>query len=290
MFKYIFNSMSSGKSAWLISLTTLILIAYSPSAFAENITVLTKTSYSNLISNHPSLASNPSDDITETTVQTDPLNSPHPVPWEWVMKTYTELTASGKTGIRYYRSPSLISPDGNYAAYSRISIEVLPELYRTRVSSVMFLENLHTGHLQTVTASSPLADNPFNSNEEAELPGAISILIPVSWSADGNRLLSRQFEGLFSTSDASDFAVIWDRVSNTSKTLAPVRVQYSNAILLGWDDKNHDQVLFRAGILGDENWGVWAVDMKGETKSASQEQPKIFGELIQQVWAGPQTY
>lgn len=290
MFKYIFNSMSSGKGSWLTYLTILMLIAYSPSAFAKNITVLTKTSYSNLISNNSSPVSNPSDDITETTVQTDPLNSPHPVPWEWVMKTYTELTTSGKTGIRYYRSPSLISPDGNYAAYSRISIEVLPELYRTRVSSVMFLENLQTGHLQTVTAASPLADNPFNSNEEAELPGAISILIPVSWSADGNRLLSRQFEGLFSTSDASDFAVIWDRISNTSKTLAPVRVQYSNAILLGWDDKNHDQVLFRAGILGDENWGVWAVDMKGETKSASQEQPKIFGELIQQVWAGPQTY
>lgn len=227
-------------------------------------------------------------DMPQQNRSIDPLDSPHPVPWNWVMETYWELSSNGGSGLRYYRSPSLISPDGRYAAYSRIKLHSQTDLFRSQVTSVMFMENLQTGDLQTITASSPLADNPFDDNQAANIPGAISILIPVSWSENGDRILSRQFEGIFSTSEASDYAVIWNRDNNSTSTVAPEQVNYTNAVLLGWSETYPEQVLFRAGTLGDEEWPIWAVNIEGKTAIAGQDQPKVFGTVVNQIWTGPQ--
>jgi hypothetical protein len=227
-------------------------------------------------------------DMTELGVQIDPLDSPHPIPWNWVLATHGELSASERSETRYYRSQSLLSPDGQYAAYSRIQMQGQPELYRSRVTSVMFVENLQTGDLRTITPSSPLADNPLVSHEEADMEGTLAILIPVSWSKSSDRLLARQFEGLFSTSDASDYAVIWDRKQNRVSTIAPERIQYTSAVLLGWSKVRPDLVLFRAGEMGDERWPVWAVDVNGQTALAREDEPTVYGQVVNQIWAGPQ--
>lgn len=229
-------------------------------------------------------------DTNQPSVQVDPLDSPHPVPWNWVMATHAEVAAKGGSDVRYYRSPSLVSPDGQYAAYSRIQMQAHSELYQSRVTSVMFLENLKTGDLRTITASSPLADNPLAGNEAADMPGTISILIPVSWSENGERILARQFEGMFNTSDASDFAVVWDRKQNRTRTISPDRNHYSYAVLMGWSRTDPDRVLFRAGELGDEKPPLWAVDFNGQTVAATEDQPKVFGQVVNNVWAGPQAH
>jgi hypothetical protein len=104
-------------------------------------------------------------DMTQAGVQIDPLDSPHPIPWNWVLATHAELCASNSSGVRYYRSQSLLSPDGQYAAYSRIQMEGQPELYQSRVTSVVFVENLQTGDLRTITPSSPWADNPMSPSK-----------------------------------------------------------------------------------------------------------------------------
>jgi len=229
-----------------------------------------------------------SPDMIELGVQTDPIDSPHPIPWNWVLATHAEISASQKSGLRYYRSPSLISPDGQYAAYTRIQMQGEPELYRSQVTSVMFVENLNTGDLRTIKGSSPFSDNPLSTDPEADMLGTISILMPVSWSPSSDRLLARQFEGIFSTSDASDSAVIWDRKQNGIKTLAPQKIDYSYAVLLGWNKTNTDQILFRTGELGDEYLPVWAVDLNGKTSRAQEQEPITFGQILNQVWAGPQ--
>jgi hypothetical protein len=64
------------------------------------------------------------------------------------MNTHNELSESGRPGLRFYRSSSLLSPDGEYAAYTRIKMKSEPELFRSRVTSVMFLENRRTGDLK----------------------------------------------------------------------------------------------------------------------------------------------
>ena len=231
---------------------------------------------------------NSAPDMMQPGVQLDPLNSPFPIPWNWVMTTYTQISANGGSGVRYYRSPSLISPDGQYAAYSRIQVIARPELYESRVTSVMFVENLKTGDLRTITPSSPLADNPFNAEEAGDLPGVISIAIPVSWTEQGDQMLARQFEGLLSSSDASDFAVVWDRHNNSTKTLSPDPEQYAIAVLLGWSRNRPNHVLFKAGDLGEEHWPTWAVNFEGKTLAALEDQPIVFGETINHIWAGPQ--
>lgn len=227
-------------------------------------------------------------DMTEVGVQLDPLDSPYPVPWNWVLATHAEQSATHNFGIRYYRSQSIISPDGQYAAYSRIQLQGQPELYRCRVTSVMFVENLQTGDLRTIKASSPLADNPLVNDEEGDMAGTIAMLIPISWSPSGDRILARQFEGLFSTSDASDFAVIWDRRQNRTMTIAPGEIQYDSAVLLGWSRTHSDRVLFRAGEMGDEHPPVWAVHLNGHTALAQEDEPVIYGKVVNQIWTGPQ--
>ncbi|NEP56822.1 MAG: hypothetical protein F6K31_07320 [Symploca sp. SIO2G7] len=221
-------------------------------------------------------------------VQVDPLNSPHPVPWSWVLATHAEVSTNEHVSVRYYRSHSLISPDGQYATYSRIQIKGEPELHRSRITSVMFVENLQTGDLRTITASSPLADNPLTSSEETDLPGAFSIVLPISWSNSSDRVLARQFEGLLGTSNASDYAVVWDCQQHYLSTIAPEGIDYTYAVLLGWSQNKPEQVLFRTGELGNENWSMWSVTLNGKTTLAVEEKPMVFGQVINHVWAGPQ--
>lgn len=233
----------------------------------------------------------PTDPAMAAPDQIDPLDSPHPIPWNWIMETQDEVSASKGAGVRFYRTPSLVSPDGQYAAYTRVQIQVQPQMYRSRVTSVMFVENLSTGSLRVVNASSPLADNPLKKNELGDKPGVISVMVPVSWSQNGDRLLARQFEGFFNTSDASDYAVVWDRSQNYARTIAPNRIKFNNAVLLGWSQTNPDRVLFRAGELGDEQPPLWAVNFGGQTiLAAKQDQPIVFGRSVAQNWAGPQAH
>ncbi len=220
-------------------------------------------------------------------VQVDPLNSPHPVPWNWVMATFsTENTVVGEQTF-YYRSQSLISPDHRYAAYSRIQLRRKSEIFRSQVSSVLFIENLHTGDLQAITASSPFANNPF-ADTVADHSGTISIVIPIAWSPTGDRLLAREFESLFCSDLASDYAVVLDCQHNAVSTLAPTSVHYSHAILLGWSQNHPGRVLFRAGTMGEEDWHLWAVDLTGDSQQADEDVPITHGEYLNSIWTGPQ--
>jgi hypothetical protein len=116
----------------------------------------------------------------------------------------------------------------------------------------------------------------------------MSILIPVSWSQNSDRLLARQFEGYFNTSDVSDYAVIWERQDNQIRTVSPNRIDYTNAILLGWSQNDPNQVLFQAGMLGEEEWPVWSVNAQGQTVLAAQDEPIVHGQLVDRVWTGSQ--
>ncbi|WP_244532929.1 hypothetical protein [Geitlerinema sp. PCC 9228] len=226
--------------------------------------------------------------MAESSVPQDPLGSRHPIPWRWIINTHQEVSSQSGSGVRYYRSQSLVSPDGQYAAYSRIKLRVQPELYRSHVSSVLFVENLQNGHLRAITPTSPFADHPF-AVAASEVPqGAMSILVPVSWSSGGDRVLAREFEGIFNSSVASDYAVIWDRQQDRTATIAPNNIEYTNAILLGWSQNHNNSVLFRAGIMGEPQWSLWAVNFDGTTVAANQDEAVLFGRTADKVWSGPQ--
>lgn len=206
------------------------------------------------------------------------------------MATLTESPSENAANptFHYYRSPSLLSLDRQYAAYSRIQIQVQAQ-FQSRATSILFIENLKTGDLQAVTPASPLADNPFISRG-VEALGAISIVVPVSWSQTGNCLLAREFESLFGSDIASDYAVVVDCAENRVSTIAPTHLHYTTAILLGWSQSHPNQVLFRAGNLGDEHWDLWAVDTSGHTARSQDDRAVTFGHVVSSVWAGPQAH
>ena len=227
-------------------------------------------------------------------VQLDPLSSPHPVPWGWVTSMLSERSAAPR--VRHYRSQSLLSPDGRYAAYSRIKMKLARDFTQSRISSILFLENLQTGSLQNIAASSPFADNPFaadlfsaqGAETVADQPGMVAMLIPVSWSETGDRLLVREFESFLGSDIASDFGVVWEQRSDQVRTIAPTEVQYSNAVLLGWSQRYPDRVLFRASMMGDRDGSLYAVNTAGHTLLAIGDRPLTFGRRVNSVWAGPQ--
>jgi hypothetical protein len=234
------------------------------------------------------------------TVQTDPIGSPYPIPWQWIQSTQEAIGNKGG-GVRYYRSVPVVSQDGRYAVYSRVQLEVKPEMHNSRVSSVLFVEDRQTKNLRVVSSTSYNRDALLNvklSSPDPNGEGTIGVLVPVSWSEKGDRFLARRFEAVFNTSDASDSAVIWDRQKNNTNTVAPGNLENASgneqeqdkiSVLLGWSKTQPDNVMFRTGELGDENWPLVTVSSDGKTAAATEvDQPTTYGEQVRQVWAGPQ--
>ncbi|OBQ40557.1 MAG: hypothetical protein AN485_04460 [Anabaena sp. MDT14b] len=228
--------------------------------------------------------------------QTDPIGSPHPIPWQWILATQEAIGAKGGSGVRYYRSIPVISPDGKYAIYSRVQMEVKPEMHNSRVNSVLFVEDRQTKRLRVMTSTSvvidPLLKRQAILSAQGDNDGKIGVLVPVSWSEKSDRFLARKFVAIFNTADATDQAVIWNRQQDNLNVLSPVQSQDDHekiAILLGWSKKQPNNVLFRAGELGEENWPLLQVANDGRTVdiSAEGDQAVTFGEKGS-TWADPQ--
>jgi hypothetical protein len=225
--------------------------------------------------------------------QQDPVGSPHPIPWQWIQATQEAIASSGGSGVRYYRSVPVISPDGRYVMYSRVQLEVKPQMYNSRVTSVLFVEDRQTRKLHVVSSTAPIHDPLLKqvSASTNEAQGMIAVLVPVSWSKKGDRFLARKFEGAMNTSDVTDHAVIWDRQQNRSQSVTPAQEKHKHeiAVLLGWSKTQPEQVLFRAGELGEEEWPLLTVGYNGETVAAtSADQAVTYGQRLKEVWAGPQ--
>ncbi|OUL18095.1 hypothetical protein BV378_37195 [Nostoc sp. RF31YmG] len=233
----------------------------------------------------------------EQAVAADPIGSPHPIPWKWITATQEAIGSQGRSGVRYYRSVPVVSPDGKYVVYSRVRLEVKPEMYNSRVTSVLFVEDIQTKKLRVIASTSvlsdPLLQAKAQSPEVTEGNGKIGVLVPVSWSEKGDRFLARKFEGIFNTADSTDRAVIWDRQNNQASTVSPVSDADEHekiAVLLGWSKSQPDHALFRAGELGDEDWPLVKVAIDGKTVNTNTDtdQPITFGQKLTEVWAGPQ--
>ena len=229
------------------------------------------------------------------TAQLDPIGSPYPIPWQWIQSTQEAMSSKGG-GVRYYRSIPVVSPDGKYAVYSRVQLEVKPQMHNSRVSSVLFIEDRQTKNLRVVSSTSYNRDALLKvkvSSPDPNVEGTIGVLVPLSWSQKGDRFLARRFEAVFNTSDASDSAVIWDRQKNNTNIVAPSNGNEEEhdkiSVLLGWSKSQPDNVMFRTGELGDENWPLVTVSSDGKTGAATEvDQPITYGEQVKQVWADPQ--
>ncbi len=289
--------LKAGKLKSLTREDTVIAIDKPADELLEAATILPGTGRSQPNTTNIKVTPNPDE---SQTAQLDPIGSPYPIPWQWIQSTQEAMSSKGG-GVRYYRSVPVVSPDGKYAVYSRVQLEVNPQMHNSRVSSVLFIEDRQTKNLRVVSSTSYNRDALLNvklSSPDPNGEGTIGVLVPLSWSQKGDRFLARRFEGVFNTSDASDSAVIWDRQKNNTNTVAPGNVENGGSneqehdkisVLLGWSKTEPDNVMFRTGELGDENWPLVTVSSDGKTGAATEvDQPITYGEQITQVWAGPQ--
>ncbi|MFM7559723.1 hypothetical protein [Cylindrospermopsis raciborskii] len=229
-------------------------------------------------------------------VPADPINSPHPIPWKWIVMTQEAIGGQGRSVVRQYRSTPVVSPDGRYAVYSRVQLEVEPEMHNSQVSSLLFIEDRQTKRLNILAKTSDTVDMLSKNGQftpETNNQGKIGILVPVSWSEKGDQFLARKFVGTFNTADVTDNAVIWNRQQNTTTTVVPPQGEGDHekiAILLGWSKKQPNYVLFRSGELGEENWPLVQVsgDGKNINMNISDDQPIIFGNKGQTIWLDPE--
>ncbi|QUS61876.1 hypothetical protein [Synechocystis sp. PCC 7338] len=229
--------------------------------------------------------------VTDTR-EGDPLDSPYPVPWSWIVRTQQDYAEQKRSGLRYYRSPALVSPSGQYAAYSRIEVRAEPNSYESKVLGVMFIENLATGKLQVVRASSPIASYLQKVGEDSpEMAGVISILLPASWSEEGDRLLARQMEGAFNSSDISDYGVVWQGGGIRTLSAMPKTNMEFSATLLGWHQGDPHQVLFQVSHFDQEEDGnsLVSVALDGKVQPARAPAVIAYGKRVSRSWSGVQS-
>ncbi|MEM9214454.1 MAG: hypothetical protein AAGD25_08915 [Cyanobacteria bacterium P01_F01_bin.150] len=219
----------------------------------------------------------------------DPIGSPHPLPWNWVLDVQSLSMESAASQMFYYRSPALMSPDGAYATYARMQILRVADPQLSQVNSLLFLENMETGEIQFMTATSPEMRHILLKGADSQQPGMLSMLMPISWSEEGDRVLVRAFESIFSTDIAADYAIIWHQTPNQVEHVVPTNAEYSHAVLLGWSQTNPDEVLFEVGNLGDEIRPLMAMVEADDYYMVTADKPITYGQTAATFWNGPQT-
>lgn len=211
--------------------------------------------------------------------QTDPLDSPFPLPWAWIVQQQQLAAASQQSQTYAQKTATFISPDGLYQAQAELIFQADPEFARNQLTSTLTITNTQTQAVQQWQSTS-LIDPELRQDLPPDAAGLIAVLWPVGWSASGEELLIRHFQGLFSTDFASDVAVIWSRPQQTLTAVWPQSVEYDHATLLGWSQAQPDQVLFRTATMGEAKTQVWAVNPKQEMLARPQDRPQVYGQTL----------
>ncbi|HEY9825777.1 MAG TPA: hypothetical protein V6D19_10040 [Stenomitos sp.] len=215
----------------------------------------------------------PSQSFTQSS-QDDPLKSNYPIPWTLIWSHQTQATQTGRPIVMRYRSATLKSPEGQIQAYSEIQVYCAPEASQSHISSELFLTTPQGQVLQRIPSSMHLSQGLTQETALQNVQGTMSILIPAVWSDNGERLLIRQFEAIFGSDVSSDYALVWNRDSQHTRTIAPAPLNYDTAILLGWSQNHPEQVLFKTTTMGESETALVAVDSKGNSVVATGDRPQ----------------
>jgi hypothetical protein len=197
-----------------------------------------------------------------------------------IWQNQTQATQTGKVITLQYVGSAIASPDGQRKAHSEISLELHPEVTQSRVASHLIITDAKGTEIQKIASSMHLGDGMVKETSGTAAVGTLSILMPATWSKDGQQLLARQFEAVFGSDVSSDYALVWNRKTQQVKTVAPVPQDYDTAILLGWSHRNPDQILFRTAILGEQKTTLVAVNHDGVTVASEGDRVLHLGQSM----------
>lgn len=177
----------------------------------------------------------------------DLLNSQYAVPWPTIQQAQDTVTRTGQAQSFRYRSPVSIAPDQQTRAYSELHLALHPKPSHSFINSQLVIETKTQTYRFPSTLHLELAAQSSTSNAT---PGTFSIIMPAVWSADGQSLLLRQFEGLFGSDVASDYALVWHASQSALQSYRPTAVDYDSATLMGWSQNRPGEILFQTRLLG----------------------------------------
>lgn len=208
-------------------------------------------------------------------VPEDPLASAYPIPWRWVWGLQTQAQRTRRSLWGTTQSPVLVSPDGRYSVFSRVQVVAHRDYTRSQVSSTL--------HIRRPGGALPLLVRPLGQPQVIQ-PGQIWVLVPVSWSADGNQLLVRQVAGWFGSSEISDSALVWQSDGIGVRAVAPQAVAHTHSLLLGWSREAPASILFATWLMGLERPSLWQVGLDGLTLAAREDEPVTYGAPQGEAW------
>lgn len=220
----------------------------------------------------------PAPDQPVETVVADPLQSPFPLPWQWIEDGHAAVVKAKKSLRFTQQTPQYISPDGRYVAQATLYFTAHPEAHRQQLMSILEIRDRQSGIQQRIESLKEMP--PEFLAEVPQGQGLIAVLVPVGWSETGNRLLVRQLSGLFATDLISDGAWIWQAGVGHVATVYPTADEYDFATLLGWSTTDPQRVLFQTQTMGNPKATIWAVDTQGSTQLAQGDRPRVYGTTL----------
>ncbi|BAY51996.1 hypothetical protein NIES2134_104040 [Thermostichus vulcanus NIES-2134] len=220
----------------------------------------------------------PAPDQPVETVVADPLQSSFPLPWKWIEDGHAAAVKAKKSLHFTQQTPQYLSPDGRYGAQATLYFRAEPEAQRQQLVSVLEIRDRQSGRRQRIASLKEMP--PEFLAEVPQGQGLIAVLVPVGWSATGDRLLVRQVAGLFATDLISDSAWIWQAGVGHVATVYPTAEEYDFATLLGWSTTDPQRVLFQTQTMGNPKVTIWAVDTQGSTQLAQGDRPRVYGTTL----------
>ena len=161
-----------------------------------------------------------------------------PIPRLWLQDLQQQSYERNCRLVGLLRSKPLVSDDGRWQVYSRVTYEVTPVGYG-RLSSVLFAQDRQTQELEAIYSPTSV----FQAGDNLGLD--FLFLLPVEWR--NGQVLVREYSGLFRSQAILNRAVLWlpaksgDVAQLSFRTPDP---KYPATLLLGWDRSSQDRVLF----------------------------------------------
>lgn len=162
-----------------------------------------------------------------------------PIPRLWLQDIQDRAYQNNCTMVGVLRGQPLVSNDGRWEVYSRVTYEITP-LGFGRLSSTLFSRDRQTQALETIYAPASI----FRTDEELGLD--FLFLLPIEWR--NNRVLVREFSGLFRSQAILNRAIVWQPPTEA----APARLQietpqsdFPATVLMGWEpEPESNRILF----------------------------------------------
>lgn len=200
----------------------------------------------------------------------DPINSQYAIPWKVILEAQDTASRTGQVQSFRYRSALSIAPDQQTRAYSELNLTLHPNPSQSLVQSQLFIETEQQTY--TLPATLHLEMGELSAHG---LAGTFAVMIPAAWSADSQSLLLRQFEGLFGSDVASDYAMVWQKSNPGLQTYRPTDLDYDSATLMGWSQNRPGEILFQTRILGQANSQLVTVSPQnsGATLASPSDRP-----------------